>query len=192
MSKLDWITAVIVAVCVAALGFLIYKTVGLMDTDDDSSAQTEKVITDVPSDGGDAIDASTEKVDTIKDEDGINYEDGDNAGTDADLESDGNDDSSAGEDSEEMGDDNNSKYISEENVSGAYLVIAGSFKQMINAENQVKRLRRKGYENARVAMFNKGAYGVALVDAFDSFSKADQLSTELNDAGIEAAVHKKR
>lgn len=190
MSRLDWITAIIVAICVAALGFLIYKTVGLMDTDDNTSPQTEKIIADTPADDGDVTDASTEKTDTIADDDGIRYEDGDDATTEDN--SDDNDLDVATSNDDDNEEDSPSNYIKEENVNGAYLVIAGSYKQMINAENQVRRLHRKGYKGARVAMFNKGAYAVALVDAFDSFSKADQLSTELNDAGIEAAVHKKR
>lgn len=187
MSRLDWITAVIVVICVAALGFLIYKTVGLMDTEDPVNP-TENVITDSALEDDAAIDATGENKDTIIDSD-IRYDD--DATTEDDDDEAEEDAEGQGKD-EEMEDDDDSKYIAEENISGAYLVIAGSYKQMINAENQVRRLKRKGYDSARVAMFNKGAYAVAFVKAFDHFGAADDLATTLKDSGIEAAVHKKR
>ncbi len=186
MSRLDWITAIIVGICVIALGFLIYKTVGLMDTDDANPDRTEQVITDTPTEESTTTEASTQ-TDTIQDSgDDIDYADGDN---NEDISTTEEEDEQAGKEEE---DDGPSSYVKEENISGDYLVIAGTYKQMINAENQVKRLRKRGYSDARIALFNKGAYAVVLVNAFDSFSKADELSTQLNDDGFEAIVQKKR
>lgn len=188
MSRLDWITAVIVIICVAALGFLVYKTVGLMDTDTPNDRK-ETVITDTPTDDdGTNINATTETKDTISD-DGIDYADGDE---DTSASEEDNEEEGTGKEEEMENEDSPSNYIQEENISGSYLVIAGSFKQKINAKNLVKRLRKMGYNNARVSIFNKGAYAVALVDSFDGFSEADNLVTKLKEEGIDAAVQKKR
>lgn len=72
--------------------------------------------------------------------------------------------------------------------AGKYMVLAGSFKQRANAETQVASLRKKGFANAQVSMFNRSAYAVVLVDRFDNYSAAKQLVADLKAKGVDALV----
>lgn len=76
--------------------------------------------------------------------------------------------------------------------AGDYLVLAGAFRQQINAEAMLRQVRRKGYATAEIALFNKGAYAAVIVDRFPTEREAEQLARELQDKGIEAYVQKKR
>ena len=76
--------------------------------------------------------------------------------------------------------------------TGEYMVVAGSFSQRFNAENQVKYLKDLGYSNASVEIFNNGALASALVDRFTSQDAAKRLVSELKGKGVEAIVKKKQ
>ncbi|MCB0639658.1 MAG: SPOR domain-containing protein, partial [Lewinella sp.] len=71
---------------------------------------------------------------------------------------------------------------------GRYLVIAGTYRQRVNADNMVTRLKRMGYNDAEVELFDHGTYAVVIVNRYSSLSRADQLSTELKNKGVEAFV----
>ncbi len=75
---------------------------------------------------------------------------------------------------------------------GNYLVLAGSFRFKVHAEQEVRRLHKKGYQQAALSLFNRGAFATVLVDRFDSYNEADVLVTQLRKDGIEAYVHRKR
>lgn len=75
---------------------------------------------------------------------------------------------------------------------GNYLVLAGAFTVMSNAEAHAKRLEKMGFSNAKVALFNKGKYATVLVDRFESKSEASALVNRLTEKGVEAYVQTKR
>jgi cell division septation protein DedD len=62
---------------------------------------------------------------------------------------------------------------------GDYMVLAGSFSIRENADNHVQVLKKLGYSNARVEVFDKGSYAVVLVDRFETESAARKLISEL-------------
>lgn len=76
--------------------------------------------------------------------------------------------------------------------SGEYLVLAGAFRQMINAEDMLRQVRRKGYSTAEIGLFNRGAFAAVVVDRFPTDGEAEQLAFELRNKGIDAYVQKKR
>jgi len=78
------------------------------------------------------------------------------------------------------------------NANGAYLVVAGTFRQMINAEQELAKLKAKGYDNASIAKFNNSAYASLIVDRFDNSAEAKQYVKSLKNKGMDAYVHKKR
>lgn len=78
------------------------------------------------------------------------------------------------------------------NANGAYLVVAGTFRQMLNAEQELAKLKAKGYDNASIAKFNNSAYASLIVDRFDSSAEAKQFVKSLKNKGMDAYVHKKR
>lgn len=76
--------------------------------------------------------------------------------------------------------------------NGQYLVVAGTFRQMINAEQELAKLKAKGYDNAYIAKFNKSTFASLIIDRFDSSASAKQYVKTLKKKGMEAYVHKKR
>jgi len=71
------------------------------------------------------------------------------------------------------------------------MVIAGSYRQKSNAENQVSKLRKLGYSDSSVENFNRGSYAVVLVDRFSSYSDAKALVRKLAGDGVEAMIKEK-
>lgn len=204
MSRLDYVTISIVVICLIALGFLVYKTIGLMTTDPaKKKQQTEQ-----------AANTDTEDPNTYEDTDSLLTEDLDDDEVSGVLD-DPDDDTSEDELPEDAADletentpdpidDTSTDDAVEENQdeaepsrpasysSGDYLVLAGSFRQMANAENQVKKLKSNGFENAQVTKFNKSTYAVALVDRFPNRSDAEALVDQLQRRGFEARVQKQK
>jgi len=85
-----------------------------------------------------------------------------------------------------------SSYSSSSSANGKYLVVAGTFKQEANAEIQLKKFKKMGYDNAEIGKFNKSAYASLIVNRFTSSSEANRLVKALKNKGIDAYVHEKR
>ncbi len=83
--------------------------------------------------------------------------------------------------------DNNSS-----STNGNFLVVAGTFKQEINAEIQLKKFKQMGYVNAEIGKFNKSTYASLIVNRFSSSAAANSLVKSLKNKGIDAYVHEKR
>ena len=77
-------------------------------------------------------------------------------------------------------------------ADGKFLVVAGTFKQEINAEIQLKKFKKMGYNDAEIGKFNKSAYASLIVDRFTTSASANSLVKKLKSKGIDAYVHKKR
>jgi len=195
MSKLDFITILIVAICVGALGFLVYKTVKLMNPDETTTEvidnsntnydpadeyalddEGEVVSDDTPEAEGSTDNNSTPTVDEEE------YPVADDAG-DLDDEEDPEPAKTPEKTTPDTYDGGSE--------SGQYLVLAGSYKQKINATNQVNKLKKLGYDDAAVKIFNGGALAVALVDRFDTYSEANSLKKELESKGFDVFIKKK-
>ena len=210
MSKLDYVTIAIVAVCVAALVYLIYMTTNLLGgenaepaaaaTDDyEDSLQDDRTATfegdsaalaDEDGYGGAAYDDESTYQDDYNSEDG--------AGTYRDkggYEDSRYDGSSAGEPEDTYEDARTPASSASEDYasvsSGDYMVLAGTFQYKSNAENMVRKLRNMGYDDARTELFDRGAYAVALVDHYPDYAEAKRIASELKNNGVSAYVKKK-
>ena len=75
---------------------------------------------------------------------------------------------------------------------GRYFVIAGTFRQVINARTRVRDLRQAGFAGTEMSTFDRGTYAVALVGRSDSYTQADVLAERVRTAGFEAKVYRKR
>lgn len=156
MSRLDTITIVIVILCVGALGYLIYKTVGVIGSDDTAN-NIEEVVEprettpeQWPFDDDPVVDSSLiarpeEKPAAVS------------VPTTPPAR----------------------VYDLDKGVSGKYMVIAGSFSLQSNAEARVNDLRSKGYANAALGYFNKKSYASAIAGRFDNKTDAQNLVNEL-------------
>ncbi len=193
MSKLDFLTIAIVAVCIFALGFLVYKLINRNElsnpaitntTEANPDEYTEDDGTYTFDDEGDIVSDSTANAQPGSSED---LDDDELTSNDVFDE----EENTPVED-EPIGNDKIDNTPSSFGSSGAYMVLAGSYAERINAENQVEKLRGMGYSDAAVEIFNRGSLAVALVDRFDSYGQANTLKKELLDKGIEAIVQKKR
>lgn len=189
MSRLDYVTIAIVAVCVAALIYLIYMTTGLLGG------------------GGDAPPTEAEKPaeeepyydDYYPDEDSLAYED-DYGADSLSAQGDTYTQDRTGEDGqsgnyEDAQKDTYAPAANEDYPSvrkGEYMLLAGTFKYKANAETMVQQLKKMGYSNASVELFNRGAYAVALVDRYTSLSEARTAKGELSGKGVEAFVKQKQ
>ncbi len=192
MSKMDFATTLIVGICLALLAFLIYKAVKLYN------GPAEPIAIEEP-DGyynneyQDAADTYTD-ADSLAAagtlDDNLSYDDvtpSDNGSyEDSEMDND------AVKEETRPAPSTTTSSTSDSKGEGDYLVIAGSYQQKINAQNQVARLRKLGYSDAGVEIFNHGALAVALVDRFYSYSDALALHRELKGKGIEVFIKKKR
>lgn len=83
------------------------------------------------------------------------------------------------------------------NIDGAthkdgYFVIAGTFRQVINARTRVKELQRAGFSSTEMSKFDRGTYAVALVGRSEEYDEAAELAERVRAAGFEAKVYEKR
>jgi len=182
MSRIDTTTIVIVVILILALGVLGYQLYKLYQDDDtlpsESLEQYEPQNTlpetdyyDAPEDGGDLYGYDTSSgsayVPPVEPE--------------------------PLPDTEPSGGFTVDEETLPPNTYGDYLVLAGSFEYKHNAESQARKLRGKGYNNAQVVLFNRGAYAVVLVDRFTDYADARALASRLEtEAYVDAFVLEKR
>ena len=204
------ITIAIVIVCLALLGFLIYKIVDLTKTPD---AATVEAMYDDYNSGDDFVNYDDEVYNSETepdmndsgdlDDDDVNYADeGEyDMGNDDIAEEDGVYDNTedeyaaddeAGDEADNYGSAAEDEAPTSYSSSGQYMVIAGSYRQRVNADNQVSRLRSMGYNSAEVRLFDRGSYALVVVDRFSSKSEASSLVSQLGTKGVEAFVQRKR
>jgi len=179
MSRLDYATIVIVAICLIAAGFLLYKTYNMFTGDEEAQQ--------------DATQQEDEAFPSYEEDEPYYYDT-----TAFDTTAYGNDFDTPTEDESTttetydntIEEDTPSAYDSD--ALGAYMVLAGTFSNAANADRFVQDLRARGYPNARVEPFDGGTYDVILVDRFSTYGEASDLVQQLKSEGIEAYVQKKR
>ncbi len=213
MSKLDILTIAIVIVCLAALGYLVYKIVNLVNPPEEPTTSIQDSYEDTASTDGEAYKDWDNEVDTaggdldLDDEQVTNY-------TNTDTDENAPSAASGNKPADEM--DNGTTGVAEKgskttssgstattpapaannasstSSSGNYMVLAGSYRQRVNADNQVARLRKMGYNNAQVSLFDRGSFAVVLVDRFNNYGDAKRLVNELTSKGVDAIVDEKK
>ncbi|HHS96106.1 MAG TPA: SPOR domain-containing protein [Phaeodactylibacter sp.] len=173
--------------------------------------------TNVSKTATDVVDATTDKITEVADdaedlfkgeteEEGLFTEDGDEVIV-ADEEDDAIDEEDMEDDDEEADldeeldeeEDETTTSVNEKPAppslhSGAqYLVIAGAFLTEANAKKEVQRLKKKGYDDAEVVVFDFSQYHSVCVQRTNSLKEANAIKRKLvNDGNDEAYVHKKR
>ena len=204
MSRLDIITIAIVVVCLAALGYLVYKIAGLYKTEepttsisegfDNNEGTDEQTYTDWDDEvanAGDDVDLDDDELGSYADTDEAATTDGSSSYSADELD----EDNSAAEETttdetEDSGNTAATTYNStpQNTSTGRYMVIAGSYRQRTNADNQATKLRNMGYSNTRVELFDRGTHAVVLVNRFSSYSDAKRLVNELTGKGVDAVI----
>ncbi|MCB0629212.1 MAG: SPOR domain-containing protein [Saprospiraceae bacterium] len=211
MSRLDWFTIILVTLLLGALGFLIYRTVQLIQQDDSKAPKTELAAapnTDNAQTPGSAQSDNTTSPDTDEqdlDDDELSYDPQEveaptkkeETTTDRTAKTATNtaaEKKPAPEPTRTASAETTPKGGTPTSYSssstGEYMVVAGSFSLRHNADNQVSYLKEIGYKNARVVMTKGGALASAMVDRFADRNSANKLIDELKGKGVEAIVKK--
>lgn len=204
MSRLDYITILIVVIGIAALSYLIYKIyqnnsqqqsrVNEVETPYDPDQQTDDETASISSEDYNNSITPQNQDDDYYDEEGTGFEESTSAVQENQSSTNTAEDefTTKGTEEQETASDNFDNSGTSSSY-GAYMVIAGTFTIKQNAENQAKKLRQLGYSNASSHIFDRGAYAVVVVERFDSYSEANRLKNELiTDRGIDAIVQKKK
>lgn len=198
MSRLDFFTIFVVALCILAIIFLIFKATELAKGDGINTPENTTSVVDVDEDYDDEEDLYDS--DPIGAESDSNTNElGGSADSDDDVMTGAGGDEDGADADEDMGEpdaadtetpaiDTEPEVISTDASLGKYLVIAGAFKIKSGAETLARQLRNAGYSNAKSSIFDRGAYAVVLVDRFDSRSEAAALASKLKSSGTEAYV----
>lgn len=213
MSRLDYVTIAIVAVCVAALVYLIYMTTNLLGDSGESPATTETTAPAESEDTGEDTYYFDDRGGTEAEEPGGSLEESSPAGADEasnyDYRNDENLDegsSSAAAAKQPEETDAGASRPAEENYTGtksapssntgsaggAYMVIGGTFSSEENARKREKAFRDLGYTNVTLEPFDRGKYTAVMVGRFNSLGEAQSLVSELKSKGQEAYIKKKQ
>lgn len=203
MSRLDSFTVLIVGLCLAALGYLVYKTIKLRELKNTSPSTSIQIQEDQEStppdtltfdDEGRIVDPIAAEEGDLDDED-LSVNNGtlveEEEGSAEEEESPTQDTESIAAQEKEPAEEVPASFDTETAAAGDFMVLAGSFKQKANAEAQVRRLKQLGFDDARVASFNGGSLAVALVGRFTDAKSANKLATEVEAKGIDAFVKRK-
>jgi len=187
MSKLDYITIAIVAACILAIIFLVYKMTDLFNDQPVS----------------DPIETTTTPVEEEDSTYQYDVDDAENQGGEASTDDATNSSESNTSGTQTSGDNTNDKPTDEQadvpaknptsvsQPSGKFMVIAGTFSKSALAKNQVSKLRKLGFSHASVKPFDRGKYDVVLVDRFDNMANAERLVKELKADGIASYIKTK-
>lgn len=210
MSRLDWFTIAVVGICILAILFLLGKTSSLLNNEssiitdpnvelsdvseldsDESDIYTDETLE--PSDLEEDADGDATNDETVASNSGKSSEDnGINIGKAAS----GSETDTATDIVETAVEEpvrvNTSPSSPASSSGGNFMVVAGSFAQMINAENMVRDLQKKGFAGAEIGKFNAGKYATALAGRFDSQAEAQSLVADLKAKGIEAYIQKRK
>ncbi|MEL6391539.1 MAG: SPOR domain-containing protein [Bacteroidota bacterium] len=73
--------------------------------------------------------------------------------------------------------------------AGDYLVVAGSYRERVNADAQMRRLHRAGFPDASVEIFDRGTYALVVVDQYSAYSQAKSRRDQLRAVGFDAYIH---
>lgn len=77
--------------------------------------------------------------------------------------------------------------------TGKYFVVTGSFLEEANAKAMVKQLKKAGYKNAEVAVFDLSQYYTVFARRYNTHNSASDLAESISQKlGIETYVHEKR
>lgn len=210
MSRLDWFTIAVVGICILAIIFLLAKTTSLLageqnlpstrseivdemglnddDTIDPANFDSETATGEADSDDGEAIASGSGDSETGGGDGGDDDEsDAEEAATADDT--DGDSDSGSGDDGSAAASRNVAPAPA---GSGDFMVIAGSFSVMENAEKFANDLQRKGYGKTQVHKFNKGKFASVIVDRFDDNASAADLIKELKGKGVDCYLQRRK
>jgi cell division septation protein DedD len=202
MSRIDYITIGIVSVCILAIGFLLYKMTDLFGPQGASApVETSQNAVEIEEEG-DIYDYETDRPLDTTDAEPVASDTFSAPASKVAIQppvaskpKPTTPKPSTSQQTEvETAPREAESEISQEPASaaqGAYMVFAGTFKQKINAEKRLSQLRKSGYEEASIEIFDRGRYAVVIAGRFDNMQAAEDLKEKLKGDGFSAVVRVK-
>lgn len=191
MSRLDYITIAIVAACILAIIFLVYKMTDLFKKGEVDSNKIETVTDTIEEEDDDVYDY---EIDNAVDSIGA-------AATDKTTQPAPSQPSSPAtpsvKETELDAADSPSENDTETPPSvkakpeGRYMVLGGSFTKKALAEAEARKLKEKGYDHASVEIFDRGKYAVVMIDRFDNMADAEKLVKKLKSDNVKCYIKMK-
>ncbi|MEE9439875.1 MAG: SPOR domain-containing protein [Saprospiraceae bacterium] len=83
-------------------------------------------------------------------------------------------------------------YVNNNNTVGNYLLLAGSYLIEDNARVMVNKLKKIGYTNAEIVVFDMSQYYSVCAGRYTGLSKAQQGANSLKRKGVDSYVHTKQ
>ena len=200
MSRIDYITIGIVSVCVLAIGFLVYKMTDLFNPQNGSTPVETSQNTVEVEEEGDIYDYETDgPLDTTSTEVATSDtfaapapKPATSVAATATATPKQTPAAPKPATSPQTSSETDIQETEEESApaasAGAYMVFAGTFKQKINAEKRMAQLRKSGYDNATIEIFDRGRYAVVIAGRFDNMQDAEALKEKLQTDGINAVI----
>jgi cell division protein FtsN len=205
MSRLDYITIAIVAACILAIIFLAYKMTDLFNSDkakdkietvtdsvevEDDSVYDYEIDEAVDSTGAASADKVAQPAPATKTT--TKTPATTPATTPSVKDKTSNESSSISqEEDKEAETPATNEARPTYSSAGRFMVLGGSFTLKSHAEAEARRLRKLGYENANVEIFDRGKYAVVLIDRFDNMAEAEQLVKKLKADNVKCYVKMK-
>ncbi len=192
MSKLDYITVAIVAACILAIIFLVYKMTDLfndgegtdkIETVQDSVELEDDVIYDYEID--DAVDS------TGAGQSAADTETTSQPATTTPVTSTTSSPEKSNIPTPKSTETERITSSSATSSGGKFMVFGGTFTQKALANEQVAKLKKMGYQNASIEIFDRGKYAVVLVDRFEYMADAERLVKKLKTDGITCYIKTK-
>jgi cell division protein FtsN len=188
MSRLDYLTIGIVALCIAALIYLVYRYVNLPHSAANTTT-TEMVETD---------NTQLQKEDTTgfpAEDASENNKPGPGAVVEPEVVTEEKTPVQTKTEKPAVPDPKPIAPTTDNTASetaslsaGRYMVIGGSFEQVDHAQKELRKIQKAGYPNARVEKFNRGTYASILVGRFEKAGDANALAKTLKSKGFDAMV----
>ena len=206
MSRLDAVTLFVIAACLLAIAFLIYRATDMFGGEDDISpidqlredlAEEDNATYDPDAEAADAAAerrAAEERARIIAERRAAaEAANGGSSNSDNRIADEGPGGTSTRVNTGTRDNGGDVRIPSTfDRRPGDYLVLGGTFSFRANAEARAKNLRLSGYDNATMTIFNNGKYAVVLVDRFTSYADAQALKRKMEREGLETAVLRQR
>lgn len=177
MAKKDIILIAVIVVIVAALSYVIYDQV-FSDKGQIATVESNTL--------ADYYEEEEDTYGDFEEEEAVSY---------ADVEDDDEGSAYGTEEAYDEPADYEEDDVLEDDTSvesGKYMVMAGQFQQMVWAEAQRDLMLKKGYDQTRIELFDRGSWAAVMVNRFDTYSAAEALMNELIDQGVEATIMPKK
>ena len=198
MSKIDYITIVVVVICISLLGLVFWKVADLNWEEENIQETEESVQVDEEEEAAPFLDENYDVTDFVAEDsmsDGI-----ETTPVVVPKEEKTKEKVITKEPAKETKPEKVAEKVAEKvevipsvnTLKEEYLVWGGSFSTRLGAEEEQAKFKKLGYNKAEVSLFDKGKYAVVIVGRYPTQAQAQALVNELKSKHNISAIAKKK